>query len=259
MLVETYEPWNESPSVEGISSYYEVEPMKETIIKLGDLEDPELQKVKIKSFEITPVVYWIDLLQRLNDPEAELVSIACTPPNITVNNTYTIQLVIEDVSPYTPRERTYIVNIFVKPLIDSGIVVSGRDFGPNTDTIKEAIASSPNLNGEITVWFDYPMIMPQDILVWTSENQGGEYFELVYVPSEESEIFFEEAEVVQQMGWKVKDFDEDSVTIQLNFTEPLAVSTSPFEKDRISFMILRPDVFIVKSENRPLKWKQEER
>ena len=33
--------------------------MKETFLELGALSDPELQKVKIKSFEITPEIYWI--------------------------------------------------------------------------------------------------------------------------------------------------------------------------------------------------------
>ena len=67
-----------------------------------------------------------------------------------------------------PRSTTYIINVFVKPPIDSGIVVSRDDDIQNTDTIKEAVASSPNLAGEIDVIFDKPMIMPQDILEWTS-------------------------------------------------------------------------------------------
>ena len=233
--------------------------MKETVIDLGDIFDPELKQVYIKSMQITPIVYWIHLVQKLDDPQIEKVEITCTPPSSTVNNTYTIQLAIEDVPLSNPVETLYDINIFVKPRVDSGYSVSTDDQFKNNDTIKEAVASSPNINGVIVVLFDFDMIMPEDILEWTSQNEGGDHFELVYVPSTESEIYFEEAEVVQHMNWTVKSIGSRSVDIQLNFTEPLAVSTSPYDKDLVSFMILKPQVFIIKNENRPLKWRQEER
>ena len=50
----------------------------------------------------TPVVNWIDLVQKFNDPNIDKVEIACTPPISSVNNTYTLQLTIEDEQPTIP-------------------------------------------------------------------------------------------------------------------------------------------------------------
>ena len=39
------------------------------------------------------------------------------------------------------------------------------------------------------------MIFPEGIENWTSENEGADYLEFVYLPSDESEIFFDEANI----------------------------------------------------------------
>ena len=59
------------------------------------------------------------------------------------------------------------------------------------------------------------------------------------------------------MTWCVTRVDETSMTLQLNFTNPLAVSTDMYSYDEIAFNIKKPKEFIVLEENRPMKWSQQ--
>ena len=48
-------------------------------------------------------------------------------------------------------------------------------------------------------------------------------------------MFFEEAEIQVSMTWWVTHADEHSITLQLNFTNPLAVSTDLYSYDELAF------------------------
>ena len=110
--------------------------------------------------------------------------------------------------------------------------------------------------GEYVVTFHYDMAFPEGVLEWTSENVGAEYFEATYLPSAESQTFFEEADIDVERGWQVIDADINSITMRLNFTHPLAVSTSPYDGDSFLFSLkqAKKEEFTVVDENRPLKW-----
>ena len=49
--------------------------------------------------------------------------------------------------------------------------------------------------------------------------------------------------------------EKQTLVIQLTFTQPLGVSTSPYDQDKLAIGIKDPSVFTVKDEGRPMKFK----
>ena len=157
----------------------------------------------------------------------------------------------------SPRTKEYAIVIEIVEIENKFIGVTLEE-EPNVDTIQEAHLSEPSMYGEVTLVFDYEMGLPDGIEEWTSENEGADYFVFMYVPSTDSEIFFEEAEIEEHMSWSIESADSHEIVLKLNFTNPLAVSTS--SRDSIEFNIKRPQDFLVQTEdgNRPMQWKQED-
>ena len=52
--------------------------------------------------------------------------------------------------------------------------------------MQEATFSKPTIQGDIRITFDHEMIYPSNILEWTSQNGGDDYFDLSYEPSLQS-------------------------------------------------------------------------
>lgn len=114
--------------------------------------------------------------------------------------------------------------------------------------------------------------MPTNLTGWTNENEGAEKFKIVYKPTEDTQARAEEMEKLLNFSWnisavqgikteapadsrrlsetkdanntQVRDFyrDYDELELQLNFEEPLYVSMSPLEMDKITIEVL-PEMF----------------
>ena len=97
VILEPFIPPNDAPAIVGISSYYEVEPMKQTLLKLGELVDADEDARHIKSIETTPTAGWIKLVNKLRDTSVNSIDLSVVPPNLAINQTYIIQIVVEEV------------------------------------------------------------------------------------------------------------------------------------------------------------------
>ena len=172
-----------------------------------------------------------------------------------IGESFTLDLILSDQND-DPQEAQISADFNIIPFKESSYNVTLNENNTNDDTIYEAIANEPSLYGVMVIDFMFDVILPEGVHNWTSENVGGQYFELKYVPSSETETLFEEADIYVEMGWSVISTDINSITLQLNFTNYLAVSTSPYEVDQLTFNIKKPEEFIVVGENRPLMWKQ---
>ena len=53
--------------------------------------------------------------------------------------------------------------------------------------------------GVFIIIFDQDIVYPEGIEKWTSQNQGAQYFDIIYLPSAESKTFFDEAGIENQM------------------------------------------------------------
>ena len=113
VILEPFIPPNDAPTIVGISSYYEVEPMKQTLLKLGELTDADEDQRQIKSFEVTPTAGWIKLVNKLRDTSVKQVDLSVVPPNLAINQTYIIQIVVEEVGTSSPKSTQHELKIFV--------------------------------------------------------------------------------------------------------------------------------------------------
>ena len=112
--LEPYIPPNDPPSIIGISAYYSVEPMKQTIIKLGELIDVDEDQRSIKSMTVTPTVQWLRLVQKVNDPSVGQVDLSVVPPNLAINQTYSIRLELTEIGVDSPETNIHEFKLFVQ-------------------------------------------------------------------------------------------------------------------------------------------------
>ena len=224
---------------------YDVESEKNTLVHIGAPIDPEGEGLQIKSWKIEQgSIPWIVLRQSMDDLDIISIDFEFNPPVEETGKSFNLNIVVIESNGAYPFEIEVSVVINIISLQDSSYKVTlDEEYEP--DTIYEAIVNEPSMYGEMVIEFNYDVILPEGIEEWTSQNIGAEYFELHYIPSEESEIFFDEADISIEIGWSIASIDGDSVTLQLNFTTPLAVSTSPYDIDQLTFNIKKPEEILV--------------
>ena len=250
-----YLPPNGPPLIDGIQDYYEVEAEKMSIINLGELSDPEGLETMIESWKIEQgTVTWIQLRQDVLDTAIEHVDLEMTPPKEVIDSIYTLTLIIvdrEDLSAVDIEQTEYSITLKIIGLNETSLnetshngtetelgdrisTVESNKYAieiDDTQDIVEAHMNAPSLYGGVVIEFTDDIEFPADIEQWSSENIGTNYIEITYLPSTESEIFFEEADLKVNMTWKVVAVEADKITLKLNFTSPLAVSTNPYDID----------------------------
>ena len=152
-----------------------------------------------------------------------------------IGNKYNIRLVVEDIVTNRTQETVYVIILEIIPHDEGGFVAPVEE-EENTDQIYEAHPFKPSIYGEMVIQFDYTMILPQGIEEWSSyvrtaqkngtvensgisgrrlesENEGTEYFEILYLPSKQSEFFFEETEIKEVMHWFIDRTNSRSITL----------------------------------------------
>ena len=107
----------------------------------------------------------------------------------------------------------------------------------------------------LSISFTEDMEYPNGIEYFRADNLGAEYFWLSYEPSESTDDFIYNREVNQTntMTWSVLDVKPNGIKFNIEFTDPTAVSTSQLDPDRIIFSLIRPDVLIGKTSQKPIE------
>ena len=170
----------------------------------------------------------------LFDVDPDAIEFTFNPPEDEIGNNYNLKLVIQDLSWINKTQTEYDIIFEIIPMNTKYIVTLEDEEDEN---VKYAEPSEPSIYGEFQIVFPKDMIFPDQTTEWTSQNEGAEFIELIYKPSEASEVYFSETGLEMEMEWSVSSVTSKSINIQLIFTQPLAISRDPYENDKFSYEI----------------------
>ena len=169
----------------------------------------------------------------LFDVDPDAIEFTFNPPEDEIGNNYNLKLVIQDLSWINKTQTEYDIIFEIIPMIKSKYTVTLED--EEDKNVKYAQPTETTIYGEFQIVFSKDMIFPDQTTEWTSQNEGADYIELIYKPSEASQIYFSESGIDMSMEWSVSSVTSKSINIQLIFAQPLAISRDPYESDKFSY------------------------
>ena len=147
-----------------------------------------------------------------------------SPPKDEVPKEILLRVILKEKQPAASVLPALETNYLIKVNVIEPIVY---DFIPPTEkeeketkvqvkTVKAAVTSLDSF-GKMTINFNADVEWPSDVKTWESSNKGAEYFNFIYLPSDETLDSMEESKVSQRFTWKVESATSTTITFAFDF------------------------------------------